>query len=460
MSENNVIQYIQKKGHEETNIGLTIYSKKCAVSFESSFSNPNSENYFQSVSCRRKFLFWLKEIFLPQGYPHSVSPDYLHYQIWDSLQAYCSNLAGALSLHSTLVGIGVGQENASPLAAAISWLTKDGAGMISSITFAYYKGSELDYNSKQWRLFADIINDGAHFVRLLAPFLPFPFLLVLCCSSVMNSLVGVAGGATRASLIQHQALCNNMADVSAKDGSQETLVNLAGLITSLTLLPVLTSSPIITWATFLLLVCLHVFTNFKAMRSLHMKTLNRPRLLQIFHSYVRDLFVPEVEITNENEPLFLGPAFIQNYLTDHFKLEGGVSINYINENFYNEEDAFNQLILNQASDFEETNYMVFLNSKSSKFYILYHESAKNEDIIESFWASFLCAVNLNQRKDTLLENFKIGNYVNSSDLLIKSKKKAKESMGALVLMLQEKGWLTDPLRLNIGDWKLGGKKYV
>jgi hypothetical protein len=26
------------------------------------------------------------EIFLPQGYPDSVSPDYLNYQLWDTLQ--------------------------------------------------------------------------------------------------------------------------------------------------------------------------------------------------------------------------------------------------------------------------------------------------------------------------------------------------------------------------------------
>ena len=32
--------------------------------------------------------------------------------------------------------------------------------------------------------------------------------------------MGVAGGATRAAITEHQALKNNMADVSAKDGSQ------------------------------------------------------------------------------------------------------------------------------------------------------------------------------------------------------------------------------------------------
>lgn len=36
----------------------------------------------------------------------------------------------------------------------------------------------------------------------------------------MQSIVGVAGGATRAAMTQHQARRDNMADVAAKDGSQ------------------------------------------------------------------------------------------------------------------------------------------------------------------------------------------------------------------------------------------------
>lgn len=47
----------------------------------------------------------------------------------------------------------------------------------------------------------------------------------------------MSGSATRAAVTQHQARMNNMADVSAKDGSQETLVNLMALIASLILLP-------------------------------------------------------------------------------------------------------------------------------------------------------------------------------------------------------------------------------
>lgn len=63
----------------------------------------------------------------------------------------------------------------------------------------------------------------------------------------LQSVVGVAGGATRAALTQHQARNNNMADVSAKDGSQETLVNLVAFICSLLLLRVVTGNQLWAW---------------------------------------------------------------------------------------------------------------------------------------------------------------------------------------------------------------------
>lgn len=47
--------------------------------------------------------------------------------------------------------------------------------------------------------------------------------------SVHHSHDFTAGGATRAALTHHQATRGNTADVAAKDGSQETLVNLAAM---------------------------------------------------------------------------------------------------------------------------------------------------------------------------------------------------------------------------------------
>ncbi|XP_045134284.1 RUS family member 1-like isoform X4 [Portunus trituberculatus] len=264
---------------------------------------------------RARVAGWAREVFLPQGYPESVSPDYLHYQFWDSMQAYCSSIAGALSLQATLVGLGVGEGTATPLAATLSWLLKDGSGMVASIFFAYWKGTQLDCNLKQWRLFADVTNDLNSMVRLVGPALPVPFLAVLCLSGVLGALVGVAGGSTRAALAVHQARCDNMADVSAKDGSQETLVNLAALFTNLTLLPFFTATLSTTWVTFLICVWLHLLANYKAMRALTLASLNRPRLLHLLSSWAAPDAPPVTSLpspaeANLAEPLLFGPAFI------------------------------------------------------------------------------------------------------------------------------------------------------
>lgn len=48
--------------------------------------------------------------FLPAGYPESVTPDYLHFNAWDSAQAVCSYVRGVLTSQAILVGIGVGRQ--------------------------------------------------------------------------------------------------------------------------------------------------------------------------------------------------------------------------------------------------------------------------------------------------------------------------------------------------------------
>jgi hypothetical protein len=42
-----------------------------------------------------------QRIFLPQGYPDSVSEDYIYYQIWDTIQAFCSTISGKYNYQHT-----------------------------------------------------------------------------------------------------------------------------------------------------------------------------------------------------------------------------------------------------------------------------------------------------------------------------------------------------------------------
>lgn len=246
-----------------------------------------------------------KSVFLPQGYPESVSADYLQYQFWDTVQAFASSLTGTLATQASLRGVGVGNQEATVAAATVTWLLRDGTGMLGRILFAWHKGSKLDSEAKKWRLFADVLNDIAMFMEILAPYFPACFTLIVCTAGIFKSLVGVAGGATRAALTVHQARRDNMADISAKDGSQETLVNLAGLLISLMLIPLVTDNPILTVGLFLLFTVLHLFANYKAVRSVVMETLNEARLSIVVQQYLRDGRVLSPLEANRREPVFL-----------------------------------------------------------------------------------------------------------------------------------------------------------
>lgn len=114
--------------------------------------------------------------------------------------------------------------------------------MLGKIVFTYFKSVHLDINSKKWRLFADILNDVALFIDIFSCYIRNYFIICQCISCVMKTLVGTIGGATRASLIEHHARNNNMCDISAKDESQETCINLLALLISLALIPAVVSS--------------------------------------------------------------------------------------------------------------------------------------------------------------------------------------------------------------------------
>ncbi len=196
----------------------------------------------KAVASRTGALAWFCKVFLPEGFPQSVTSDYLRYQYYDTTQALCSSLVGTLATAGMLRAAGVGDAEASALGAMLTFMLGDGVGMVTKIVFAWLKSSSLDAFSKQYRLLADVANDAALFVGIVAS--KEHFLLALVAQNVLRSVVAVAGSATRAAVVVHQAHNGrgNVSDVAAKDGSQETLVNLMALLLGYVLIPIVISN--------------------------------------------------------------------------------------------------------------------------------------------------------------------------------------------------------------------------
>lgn len=102
--------------------------------------------------------------------------------------------------------------------------------------------SQLDIDSKKWRIRADVLNDIAMAIEILVlPHYEMHTTYILCATTSMKAIVGVAGGATRSALTQHHAVRGNLADLTSKDNSQETAVNLIASFFGLYLLTAITS---------------------------------------------------------------------------------------------------------------------------------------------------------------------------------------------------------------------------
>uniref|UniRef100_A0AAV1UBT8 Uncharacterized protein n=1 Tax=Peronospora matthiolae TaxID=2874970 RepID=A0AAV1UBT8_9STRA len=260
----------------------------------------------------------LQEMFLPAGYPDSVSEDYVSFQLWDTIQAMCSYLRGVLATQSVLQSVGVGNDTATPLAAALQWVLRDGSGMIGGLTFAYLVGPKFDLNVKRWRLFADVVNDVGLTLDMVAPLVPTLVTEVLCLSSIFKTMCGVAVGATRSSLMTHFAKRDNMADCAAKEGSQETAVKLCGLIVGMYFANAVNESQVAVWVAFLVLTLVHVYANYNAVSCLCIPTVNILRGSILVQRFLKsgtcsngmDNAADQYSIrsVNQEEPVFSNPS--------------------------------------------------------------------------------------------------------------------------------------------------------
>jgi len=248
----------------------------------------------------------LAEIFLPKGYPASVSDDYIAYQFWDSAQALCSSVMGALSANAVFKGIGVGDEGASALSATTNWILRQGLGKCASITFAYRSGAAIGTDSKRYRLLADIVNDCALTINLLSAHVsPSIRPYIYACSSVCWAIVGIAGSCTRTALTIHQARANNAADVQAKDQSQETLVELLGLAVSYFIVSLIGNHPIAVLVLFAIFIALHLTCNYTAVKCVTQATLNLTRARLMLQRFKGSHSLPSVAELNQLEPVIL-----------------------------------------------------------------------------------------------------------------------------------------------------------
>ncbi|CAH9101110.1 unnamed protein product [Cuscuta europaea] len=339
----------------------------------SSLSIQKSGNPFAHIS--GKFL----QAFIPEGFPTSVTPDYVPFQVWDSLQGLSTYVRMMLSTQALLSAIGVGEKSATVIGATFQWFLRDLTGMVGGILFTFYQGSNLDSNAKMWRLVADLMNDLGMLMDLLSPLIPSAFLFILCLGSLSRSFTGVASGATRAALTQHFALQDNAADISAKEGSQETVATMIGMALGILLARITTGHSIAIWTVFLSLTVFHMYANYKAVCCLSLTTMNceRTSILLLHFFETGQVSSPNQVSSMENIlPLWMTSWSPRSITPLHKKVFLGVRITSLKCK------EMEDLLKSAGSHYKKAKYLLL--EKNGFISVVVHRDSTPADILRSF----------------------------------------------------------------------------
>ncbi|KAI8986615.1 DUF647-domain-containing protein [Trametes punicea] len=309
-------------------------------------SGVSTERHAWKQQQDRRRAYWFRlmsDMFLPEGYPSTVSSDYLQYQIWNALQAFCSSLAGLFASRAVLQGHGVGNASASATNAVFLTVIQDVFSRLTTVVAGYYLGTSLYPEAKTYRLLADILNDAAIISDTLSPHLAhlslsmsYPFVsrtddswlrvVALCMSGAFRALCGTVAGGSKAALTIHFATAGeklgDVGDLSAKDGSKETVLALLGMLCGSIVLHYVHSAQA-TYLVLLSLVSCHLTANFVAVRVIAMPIFNRQRASLAWTAFraafddegnpVTKPRVPDYLTVSRREGIFTNPARIPCY---------------------------------------------------------------------------------------------------------------------------------------------------
>ena len=258
--------------------------------------NDDDDDAVRRRTSRAQFI---KRIFLPDGFPNTVSKDYLPWLKWQMLSLFFRDVLEVLSAQSLLVAVGmdVNQANAAaPVAGAAKWVLKDGTGGLATLALGALNTKKFDENPKFFWSAANSLEDVSRAMELLTPLFPSHFLLIAGTATFVRS----AALTGRSSLINgtfmtHFSRNENAGDIRTKLEVQGRWLQIAALPVGIALFRAVTNGLELDFATNSLgeevkgvtagiatygsMLFAHSFCCFMAAKSLNFETLSRKRVL-------------------------------------------------------------------------------------------------------------------------------------------------------------------------------------
>ncbi|XP_020096521.1 protein root UVB sensitive 1, chloroplastic isoform X1 [Ananas comosus] len=367
----------------------------CGDSFAAAVANNDDEfPFYRGVeSCWQSSRDLVVRLMLPEGYPDSVSCDYLEYSLWRGVQGIASQINSILSTQALLYAVGLGK-GAIPTAAAVNWVLKDGIGYLSKILLSKF-GRQFDVNPKGWRLFADLLENTAYGLEILTPVFPHLFVLIGAAAGAGRSASSLIQAATRSCFYAGFATQRNFAEVIAKGEAQGMVSKFLGIMIGITLANYVGSSTSLALSSYFMITGIHMYCNLKSYQSIQLKTLNPYRASLLFSEYLLSGQIPSIKEVNDEEPLCPGLPFFNAHKgqSETLSLEAKDAASGVYRRLQlgsklsqvvnNKEDTFALFEL-----FRNEGYL--LAEKQGRFHVVLKEGSSPEDMLKSlFHANYM-----------------------------------------------------------------------
>lgn len=335
----------------------------------------------------------LTQNILPKNYPESVEVGYSSYVGFQMASAVLSSAGGVLSMQSLLTAVGVGA-GALPIAATLNWVLKDGLGQLGGILFASAVNNKFDSEPKRWRFLASLSLEISCLIELLTPLVPAYFLPIASLANIGKNISFLAASASRAAIHISFAKQHNLADITAKAGSQSILSSMMGTGIGLSVSYALAGMDLSAQlAAFSALSLTSLLCAYFSLRNVTINTLNMSKLLRIVdHAFSNVLSSPT--LSGKLEETLLSPedflAFESFLATSTAKPTAANCLIRVGEAFH-EVFASNQEYRRVRDVLREERYLLNVQTHTSKestvpqsvIHILFLESADKADLIKA-----------------------------------------------------------------------------
>lgn len=234
---------------------------------------------------------------LPKDYPHSVGPGYAKYSILNAVSAVLSSAGGVLSMQILLHSLGLGSSSL-PLAATLNWIIKDGLGQAGSILFASFINNRFDSNPKKWRYIASLSLEASNVLEMCTALAPQYFLPLAAIANTGKNISFLAASASRAAIHKSFAKEENLADVTAKTGSQNIISSLCGTSLGVAVSASAGSDFGLVFGAFSILSASSLVLSYAALQHVNISTLSRERLEHVLEDYYNQISHGPLSSTN------------------------------------------------------------------------------------------------------------------------------------------------------------------